>query len=59
MTLQKAKEVTKETGMWIRHTIVILIVMEMMLMHVFGYLYLTNYKVQVVRAVEVISPVEK
>jgi hypothetical protein len=55
--MNKIKENAVEMSMWIKHTILVLIVIELFVAHILAGLYITNFKVEIVPTVKVLSPI--
>lgn len=47
MTVIEMKKASNETFMWIRHTLLVLAVMEVFVAHWLAYLYVTNFKMEI------------
>jgi hypothetical protein len=61
MTFIEMKKKTSQVGVWAKQTIMVLLVLEVFIAHMLAYLYITNFRVELVpvQKVQAISPIQK
>jgi hypothetical protein len=58
MTVTQAKVSAQTAMMWVRHTIIVLLVIEFFIAHTLAFLYVTNFRIELIPVTKVLSPIK-